>query len=169
MPTKAIGPTFAREIAAAGLSGLPFSWSADGSITFDVTMTSAQIAAVLAVYAAHDPTVPFLSNAQVAANAALAAGLHIICDSNSDISTTWALDDTTLSQIGSICFGIASGIGLPTGATIFPYGNKAGVPVYMSAAEFIRLYAAMRDYVARVTLYGASGFGSLPGQPVEIP
>jgi hypothetical protein len=168
VPVKLIGPTFGREILAAGLAGLPFSWSSDGSITFDPSMTQDQIDAVLAVYAAHDPDAPLLSDAQIAANAAIAAGVQILCASNSDISTTWALDDTTLSQLGSICFGIATLGRLPTGSTIFPYGNKAGVPVFMSAAEFLRLYSAMRDYVAQVTFYGASGLGSLPDQPVLI-
>ena len=53
--TKPIGPTFVAELAAAGLLGLNFSWSSDGTFTFDPSMTQQQIAAVQAVYAAHDP------------------------------------------------------------------------------------------------------------------
>lgn len=53
-----IGPSFPSELQAAGLLGLPFSWGADGVFTFDLRMTSAQIAAVQAVHAAHDPTKP---------------------------------------------------------------------------------------------------------------
>jgi len=52
---KAIGPGFAEELQAAGLLGLPFSWGSDGDIQFGSTMTIAQIDAVNAVYAAHDP------------------------------------------------------------------------------------------------------------------
>lgn len=52
---KAIGPTFATELTAADLNGLPFSWGSDGDIQFDQRMTSEQIVAVNAVYAAHDP------------------------------------------------------------------------------------------------------------------
>ncbi len=53
-----IGPTFASELQAAGLVGLPFSWGADGVIQFDPSMPKAQVDAVKAVYAAHDPAKP---------------------------------------------------------------------------------------------------------------
>lgn len=52
---KRIGPTFVTELQVAGLLGLPFSWGPDGVITYGAAMTPAQIAAVEAVYAAHDP------------------------------------------------------------------------------------------------------------------
>lgn len=55
MAKKAIGPTFGDEVHAAGLDGLPFAWGANGAITFGAAMTDKQKAAVLAVYAAHDP------------------------------------------------------------------------------------------------------------------
>jgi hypothetical protein len=50
-----IGPSFGNEVIAAGLGGLPFSWGADGTFQFDERMTAEQIAAVQAVYDAHDP------------------------------------------------------------------------------------------------------------------
>jgi hypothetical protein len=53
-----IGPTFVNELQAAGLLGLPFSWGGDGVIQFAPSMLKAQIDAVNAVYAAHDPTKP---------------------------------------------------------------------------------------------------------------
>lgn len=52
---KNIGPTFSAELSAAGLLGLPFAWASDGALTFGDTMTAEQIAAVEAVYLAHDP------------------------------------------------------------------------------------------------------------------
>lgn len=52
---KAIGPTFTDELKVAGLLGLPFSWGADGALNFGEAMTPKQIAAVQAVYDAHDP------------------------------------------------------------------------------------------------------------------
>jgi len=63
---KAIGPTFYQELVAANLNGLPFTWSRDGDFLFtteanDLTpnpMTPEQVAAVLAVYDAHDPDTP---------------------------------------------------------------------------------------------------------------
>lgn len=53
---KKIGETFANELAAAGLLGLPFAWGEDGAFQFDGRMTPEQIVQVAAVYAAHDPT-----------------------------------------------------------------------------------------------------------------
>lgn len=52
---KLIGPAFSDELKASGLVGLPFSWGADGDIQFNERMTPAQIAAVKAMYAVHDP------------------------------------------------------------------------------------------------------------------
>lgn len=52
---KQIGSTFPAELAAAGLAGLPFSWTAAGEIAFDDSVTQQQRDAVMAVYAAHDP------------------------------------------------------------------------------------------------------------------
>lgn len=52
---KSIGPTFSQELAAAGLSGLPFAWGEDGEITFADEMTDDQKTAVMAVYERHDP------------------------------------------------------------------------------------------------------------------
>lgn len=55
MTQKQIGPSFVTELNAAGLSGLPFSYSVDGYFTFGDAMTEQGIAAVNAVYEAHDP------------------------------------------------------------------------------------------------------------------
>lgn len=50
---KKIGTSFAAELAAAGLDGLPFSWGADGALTFDPALSEPQRAAIQAVYDAH--------------------------------------------------------------------------------------------------------------------
>lgn len=52
-----IGPSFSNELNAAGLLGKPFSWSSDGTLSFDPSMTQTDRDAVRAVLAAHDPTV----------------------------------------------------------------------------------------------------------------
>lgn len=49
-----IGETFYSELLAAGLVGLPFSWSDDGNFYFGESMTDEQIASVKAVLSAHD-------------------------------------------------------------------------------------------------------------------
>lgn len=52
-----IGPSFAAEMEAAGLMGLPFAWDADG-ITYDDSLSPADRARVEAVLAAHDSDKP---------------------------------------------------------------------------------------------------------------
>lgn len=71
MTQKAIGPSFPDELKAAGLLGLPFFWDASGDITFDPSMTAAQVSAVEAVYAAHNPATPSWSAYQQSAQSAL--------------------------------------------------------------------------------------------------
>jgi hypothetical protein len=61
MENKPIGPSFYDELVVAKLAGLPFAWSADGQFTFSDDMNPEQIAAVQAVYEAHDPTVQSIS------------------------------------------------------------------------------------------------------------
>lgn len=51
---KAIGETFVGEIQAAGLSGLPFTWSSDGEMNL-AALDDVDKAKVQAVYDAHDP------------------------------------------------------------------------------------------------------------------
>ena len=55
---KPIGPSFPDELKLANLMGLAFAWGSDGTFAFSPEMTQAQTDAVLAVYAAHDPTRP---------------------------------------------------------------------------------------------------------------
>src|ERR1700722_14001906 len=99
MTQKAIGSDFVNELNRAGLIGLPFSWSPDGTITFGSTMTQDQINAVEAVYAAHDPTTPD-PNATYAT--AIAAGIAITSTGTSALNATYALDQTSQDQLYQI-------------------------------------------------------------------
>jgi len=56
MTADVIGPTFGKELAAAGLAGLPISWTPDGTINGRENLTPEQNAGVDAVLAKHDPT-----------------------------------------------------------------------------------------------------------------
>lgn len=49
------GITFPQELIAAGVGGLPMSWTEDGQFIFDDSITQEQRDTVLAVAAAHDP------------------------------------------------------------------------------------------------------------------
>lgn len=55
---KPIGPSFVSELEAAGVADRPFGWSVTGDLCFMPDMDPKDIAAVEAVYAAHDPTKP---------------------------------------------------------------------------------------------------------------
>lgn len=52
---KPIGPNFADELKAAGISGDGIAWGSDGDIAFGEEVDQAKRTAVMAVYAAHDP------------------------------------------------------------------------------------------------------------------
>jgi len=53
-----IGPSFATELQAAGLLGLPFSWGSDGVIQYRDDVSQDVRDRVAAVLAAHDSTKP---------------------------------------------------------------------------------------------------------------
>src|SRR3990167_963942 len=50
-----LGPKFGSEVKAAGLAGLAFSWSPDGTITGRENLTQQQSDALDVVIAAHNP------------------------------------------------------------------------------------------------------------------
>lgn len=52
--TKLIGQHFAAELEAAGLGGLPISWTHDGTLVPGDELTPAQLATLQQVYDAHD-------------------------------------------------------------------------------------------------------------------
>jgi len=52
---KSIGPTFGGELIVAGLGGLDFSWTNDGSFFYGPSITQIQKNQIQAVYNAHDP------------------------------------------------------------------------------------------------------------------
>lgn len=68
-----IGPSFAEELAAAGLMGLPFTWGPDGRFTWDPALRPEQRQQVLDVYRRHDPTRPGPPTKQQRVQAACAA------------------------------------------------------------------------------------------------
>lgn len=57
---KALGPNFSDDLRAAGLGGLPISWSSGGNINSRENLTDAQRATLDQVVAAHTPADPLV-------------------------------------------------------------------------------------------------------------
>lgn len=51
-----LGPTFAEDLIAAGLGGLPIGWNDDGQLWGLENLTEAQAAVLSSVISTHDPT-----------------------------------------------------------------------------------------------------------------
>lgn len=101
-----------------------------------------------------------------------ATGLAILSVSNSNVNSTYGLDDVTVSQIGIVARDSACGLNLPLGLASFTYPDINSVPQSFTASQIQSLYMAMRDYIAGVNIAVAalvhSQPGSLPTQPVTI-
>jgi len=96
------------------------------------------------------------------------AGMMTLCESNPSLSTIWALDETTTSQIGDVAKDAAAGLGLPLGMSVFAYPDRGGTARIMTSAEVQTLYRTMRDYVMGIVLYDTGRAPGLPGQPVYM-
>lgn len=78
----------------------------------------------------------------------LANGLQVTSNSNPQINGTYALNATTLNQIGAVARDAASGLGLPENADTFTYPDINGVPHSFTSDSIIDLYKALRNYVS---------------------
>lgn len=89
------------------------------------------------------------ADAQLAAR--IGNGIALTSDSTPALATTFALDDTTLMQIGSVARDAGSGLGLPGGYPVFGYPDKDGTIRQFTEAQIIGLYRAMRDLLLVLT------------------
>jgi hypothetical protein len=113
------------------------------------------------------PPTPPLTPDQILAEK-IAAGIAITSTVNSALNDTFALDDTTLTQIGSVARDAASGLGLPLGIPVFVYPNIAGEPCTFTSAQIIALYKAQRDLLFRLNTQAAiMGHGVTPVWPSQ--
>lgn len=148
MSNKSIGPNFANEIASAGLRSLPFSWGADGVIEFGPSMTSAQISAVEAVYAAHNPTKP---DPNVEASALLATGITITSTGTPALNGTYAVDPAAQSKITAEQVYIATTGKFTNGQTTRGWPDISGaLHTFPSTAEFTAFAEACAQLVDAV-------------------
>jgi hypothetical protein len=119
---------------------------------------------------AYEPPSPSPTPAQDYA-AHIANGMAITCTSVAEVSATYGLDDTTLSQIGALARDSAAGLGLPTGWAGYPDITGAQRP--LDATRIVELYKAQRDLIfAMQTVLAvrqAGGNAEWPAQSATIP
>ena len=109
------------------------------------------------------------STATQQADIQVIAGCAVVFASNPALSTTYALDQTTLDEIKAVANDSANGLGLPLGADYFSYPDKGGAPRMFDATEIQALYVALRDYFTLLSYYQAGQISVLPEQPITIP
>lgn len=103
------------------------------------------------------------------ADTLVTAGFAVVFTSNPALSSTYALDQTTLDEIKAVANDSANGLGLPLGADFFSYPDQSGAPRMFTADEIQALYVAMRDYFTLLSYFGAGQISVLPPQPITIP
>jgi hypothetical protein len=97
-----------------------------------------------------------------------AAGIAITSTGTPALNATYALDQTTLDQIGAVARDVAGGLGLPGGGASFSYPDIAGVPRSFTAANVQALYRAMRDLVFALDTQAAiANAGGVPAWPAQ--
>lgn len=103
----------------------------------------------------------------------LASGLAIVSTGNSGVSATYALDDSSVSQLGNLARDIACAFGLPMESTTVSYPDINSNPIVCGPSDITNIYLAIRDYVASVnfavTQLVNGSTATLPTQPVTIP
>lgn len=99
----------------------------------------------------------------------MAAGIAVTCDSNSALNAIYALDTTTMNQIGAVARDFAAGLGLPGGLTVFTYPDLGGTPRTFTGAQLVGLYTAQRNLLFGLnTQYSIASNGGTPAWPSQI-
>jgi hypothetical protein len=111
-----------------------------------------------------DPPVP--TPAEIAATA-LAAGLTIASAATPALDGTYDVSTKAQANITAVVTGVSAGFGLPGSGATFYYFDMSGAPHSFTAAQFVALATAIRDYVYALALY-ASGVAPLPAASVTI-
>jgi hypothetical protein len=164
--TKAIGPNFANELQAAGLLGLPFAWEPGGTITFGSAITSAQVTAVEAVYAAHNPATPDLI---AEATAALSVPVAVTFTSTTAMDGSYAIDPVSQGKMAAVSAYILTNGKFPGGAATYPWVDVTGVARTFPTTSLFQTFAtAIADHVSVLDLIIATSSGTLPAASIAI-
>lgn len=120
----------------------------------------------------YTPPVPLPIQAANALSAAIATGITITCVGNSGLNSTYALDATTLTQIGTVAGDFAAGLGLPGNLSTFTYPDINSVPRTFTGTQLVELYKAQRDLLFALNTQAAimanGGSPTWPAQTATI-
>ena len=138
-----------------------------GESYFDASPTVQQLEGAFAGYDAAVAAAALPAQMQTV----IMAGLTIACAQNasictSTIATTWALDQTTTDQIGSVARDFGTNLGLPGGLSTFTYPDAGQVPRAMPGAQVQEVYKAQRDYLLALD---TAIFAASQGAPLVLP
>jgi hypothetical protein len=165
MPTANIGPNFVNEVQAAGLGGLPFSWTPE-DITYGPTLTAAERTTIEAVLSTHNPAAP---EPRTAAAAALERGIALTSTSTPALNGTYPLGvDPLLRQpVTGLMTAeqvlIAVHGKFSNGQTTRAWHDGGGTPHEFTTAQFSEFAAGAAQFVDAVAIAlsaaGADGKG----------
>lgn len=170
--TALIGPTFALEIAAAGLTGLPFSWGADGVNVDDPRLTDGNKSAIAAVVSAHNPATP---NPNDEFAALIAAGCPITSTGTPAINSSYSIDPAAQGQVTSEAVYIQVTGKFTNGGTVRGWADAAGAyHTFINPAQFTAFAEALAAYVdgaatALATALAAGHAGAWAWTPPAAP
>ena len=119
-------------------------------------------------YAAPPPYVPPPLTWDQELATRIAQGIAITSTATPALNATFALDETTMSQIGPLARDSAAGWKFPGGTTTFTYPALDGTPRTFNEAQFVALYLAQRDLIfALTTQAGVMARGGQPNWPPQ--
>ena len=154
MVTTVFGPSFSRELAAAGLAGLPVSWTDDGDVLGRDNLESGQQALLDAVIAAHDPAARTPEMVDAVRDARLAAGFDDAAETGKVYQcdpasvTNW----TALTSAAGFALSL-SAAPLPT-YTLITFDNST---IDLDAEELFALMTArVMPWVSATYMYARS-------------
>jgi hypothetical protein len=151
--TVVLGPNFVTEIKAAGLSGLPFSWSGDGVFYDEEALTPQQKADLQAVIDGHNPNTSTADDIRLEAERRIEAGITVD-------GKAFRADDQSTARIKQIIDGFAAGLA-PAAGVVFR--TAAGDAFTLaSSAEAEAIYAGQLQWRAAVLAASAALQDSLP-------
>jgi hypothetical protein len=166
--SKQIGPTFGDEIAAAGLSGLPFTWMVGGTdedIAGREDLDVDQNATLDEVIVAHDPAV---KSRRQEADEYLAAGLTVDFPSGQPGRGTYPVVEPFNHNYNAISTSLANGDGFPNNASMVGIFDTMNGMHNFDKVNFTKFSKAVRDFVHNCNLYAQGETIGLPPNEVTF-